>query len=58
MQRIVFMSDIHGNVTGLEAVLNEVKKLENVAHIVALGDYFGWSAGHNDLIYALKTTLL
>lgn len=50
VKRAVFFSDLHGNITGLAAVLREVEKLENVTHIVALGDYFGWSAGHNDLI--------
>ncbi len=49
-KRAIFMADIHGNITGLKAVLAEVKKLENVTHIVALGDYFGWSAGHNDIL--------
>ena len=52
-QRAVFMADIHGNITGLRAVLQEVKKLEAVTHIVALGDFFGWSAGHNDLVELL-----
>lgn len=49
-KRAIFMSDLHGNISGLRVVLAEIKKLENVTHIVALGDYFGWSAGHNDLL--------
>lgn len=49
-KRIVLFSDVHGNITGLEEVLKEVKKLENVDHIVGLGDYFGWGAGCNDII--------
>ena len=49
-KRIVLFSDVHGNITGLEEVMKEVKKLENVEYIVGLGDYFGWGAGHNDII--------
>lgn len=49
-KRIVLFSDVHGNITGLEEVMKEVKKLENVDHIIGLGDYFGWGAGCNDII--------
>ena len=40
-KRIVLFSDVHGNIAGLEEVMKEVKKLENVEYIVGLGDYFG-----------------
>jgi len=53
-KRIVLFSDVHGNITGLEAIMNEVKKLENVEHIIGLGDYFGWGAGCNDIIELCK----
>lgn len=49
-KRIVLFSDVHGNITGLEEIMKEVKKLENVEHIIGLGDYFGWGAGCNDII--------
>lgn len=54
MNRIVLFSDVHGNITGLEAIMNEIKKLENVTHIIGLGDYFGWGAGCNDIIELCK----
>lgn len=50
LQRIVLFSDVHGNITGLRAVLDEAAKLENVTHIIGLGDYFGYGAGCNDII--------
>ncbi|MFG6358068.1 MAG: metallophosphoesterase [Acetatifactor sp.] len=50
MKRIVLFADVHGNITGLEAVMREISKLENVEHIVGLGDYFGWGAGGDDII--------
>lgn len=49
-KRIVLFSDVHGNITGLQEIMKEVKKLENVEHIIGLGDYFGWGAGCNDII--------
>ena len=49
-KRIVFFSDVHGNITGLREMMKAVRKLENVEHIIGLGDYFGWGAGHNDII--------
>lgn len=49
-KRIVLFSDVHGNITGLEEIMREVKKLENVERIIGLGDYFGWGAGGNDII--------
>lgn len=53
-KRIILFSDVHGNITGLEVIMNEVKKLENVEHIIGLGDYFGWGAGCNDIIELCK----
>ena len=54
MKRIVLFSDVHGNITGLEAIMREVRKLENVEYIIGLGDYFGWGAGCNDIIDLCK----
>lgn len=50
IKRVVLFSDIHGNITGLREIMKEISKLENVTHIIGLGDYFGWGAGHNDII--------
>ena len=49
-KRIVLFSDVHGNITGLRAIMEEVGKLENVEAIIGLGDYFGWGAGCDDVI--------
>ena len=49
-QRIILFSDVHGNITGLRAVLDQATRLENVTHIIGLGDYFGYGAGCNDII--------
>ena len=49
-RRIVLFADVHGNITGLRAIMKEVEKLENVEHIIGLGDYFGWGAGCDDII--------
>ena len=35
--RIAFISDIHGNFTALQAVLNDIK-LQNIDEIICLGD--------------------
>lgn len=48
--RMVLFADVHGNITGLREVMKEVRKLENVKHIIGLGDYFGWGAGCDDII--------
>ena len=49
-RRIVLFADVHGNITGLRAIMREIEKLEQVGHIIGLGDYFGWGAGCNDII--------
>ena len=54
IKRIVLFSDVHGNITGLKEVMKQVSKLENVTHIIGLGDYFGWGAGCDDIIELCK----
>lgn len=54
IKRIVLFADVHGNITGLREVMREVEKLENVTHIIGLGDYFGWGAGCDDIIELCK----
>ncbi|MBQ8555295.1 MAG: metallophosphoesterase family protein [Clostridia bacterium] len=49
-KRIILFSDVHGNITGLRAVMEAVDRLENVTHIIGLGDYFGWGAGGDDVV--------
>ena len=53
-KRIVLFSDVHGNITGLQEVMKQIEKLENVTHIIGLGDYFGYSGGCNDIIDLCK----
>ena len=38
MKRIAVLSDIHGNIAALEAVVNDIKR-KNIDHIVNLGDH-------------------
>ena len=38
---IAFLSDIHGNIDGLNAVVKEAKSI-GIKHFVALGDYVGY----------------
>ncbi len=54
IKRIVLFSDVHGNITGLKEVMKQVSQLENVTHIIGLGDYFGWGAGCDDIIELCK----
>ena len=37
MERIAILSDVHGNITALEAVLNDIEKRE-ITKIYCLGD--------------------
>ncbi len=54
VKRIVLFSDVHGNITGLKNVMKQALQLENVTHIIGLGDYFGWGAGCDDVIDLCK----
>ena len=54
IKRIVLFSDVHGNITGLKEVMKQVSQLENITHIIGLGDYFGWGAGCDDIIELCK----
>lgn len=48
-QRIAILSDIHGNTTALEAVLNDAKELGATEYWL-LGDLFLPGPGGNDLM--------
>ena len=50
IMRIAFFSDVHGNIAGLREVIKEIEKYENIAHIVGLGDYFGWDDSCYEII--------
>ena len=52
--KIAVLSDIHGNMTALEAVLADAKK-EKVTHYWILGDLLMFGPGSEDLIQQLKS---
>ena len=52
-QRIAILSDIHGNTTALEAVLNDAKELGATEYWL-LGDFFLPGPGGNDLMDLLE----
>jgi predicted phosphodiesterase len=54
MKRIVLFSDVHGNITGLNTMFDYIKNLENISHIIGCGDYFGYSAGADEIIDTCK----
>ena len=55
LEQIAIIADIHGNLTALQAVLNDIKKLK---HIILLGDVVGYGASPGeciDLLLDLKS---
>ena len=52
--RIAIISDIHGNLVALEAVLNDLKT-ESIDHIVSLGDTTSGGPQPCEVIARLKT---
>ena len=48
MERIAILSDVHGNITALDAVLNDIKQ-RGIKRIICLGDYVVKSV-HPDLV--------
>lgn len=53
MNRVAFISDIHGNYPALKAVLEHIKK-ENVSSVYCLGDIVGFNSMINETIYTLR----
>lgn len=53
--RIALLSDIHGHITGLQAVLSRLKRDEGVDAIYALGDYVGGGPGLDEVVELLLT---
>lgn len=50
MKKIIILSDIHGNLSGLKSIMKEISTYKNITHIVAAGDLFGEGSGLNDLM--------
>jgi predicted phosphodiesterase len=48
--KIALFSDIHGNITGLQAVLARLDQLGGADHTFALGDYLAVGPGADDLM--------
>lgn len=54
MERVGIISDVHGNITALNAVLNDMKE-KNVKHIFCLGDSVAKGANPDKVIDVLKS---
>jgi predicted phosphodiesterase len=48
--KVALFSDIHGNITGLRAVLSQVERIGGVEKILCAGDILGGGAGTEDLL--------
>ena len=51
--KYAIISDIHGNITALDAVIMDCKK-HNVNTYLFLGDYYGEFSSMNDVISRLR----
>jgi putative phosphoesterase len=51
--KVAFISDIHGNIEALTAVLNDIKK-QNIDKIYCLGDLVGYGPNPNEVIELIK----
>jgi putative phosphoesterase len=57
MNRIAIISDIHGNLPALEAVLIDIKK-RNISQIYCLGDLVGYYCFHNEVVETIKNNAI
>ena len=48
--RLALISDIHGNITGLKAVLAQVRKMGGADALYALGDHIGFGAATDEVL--------
>ncbi len=48
--RIALLSDIHGNIVGLEAVLAQIERFGGADYLFALGDFLAVGPGADDVI--------
>lgn len=53
MNRIAFISDIHGNLPALEAVLSDIEE-KGISEIYCLGDIVGYYCYFNEVVQILK----
>ena len=56
--RIILLSDIHANVTALNAVLNDIESIGRVDAFAILGDLVNYGPRPNDIVKALDKSLL
>lgn len=54
MTRIAVISDIHGNIYALEAVLKHISKQRNISEILCLGDVVGYYPWPNESVEKVK----
>ncbi len=52
--KIAILSDIHGNVVALEAVLKDLQRQGNADHIVVPGDIFAFGPAPNEVLTVLQ----
>ena len=52
--KIAVLSDVHGNIVALEAVLKDLGRQASVDHIVVAGDLFSFGPAPNDVLAKLK----
>jgi len=52
--RLVILSDIHANVTALQAVVNDIKNIGNVDAFACLGDLVNYGPRPNEVIEMMK----
>ena len=53
MPRIGIISDVHGNLEALEAVLNAVQA-DDVEHVIHLGDLVGYNANPRECLHLVQ----
>lgn len=53
MNKLAIISDIHGNMSALEAVLADIDR-KQIKHIVCLGDLVGYYCYYNEVVECIK----
>lgn len=52
--KLILLSDIHGNVTALDSVINDFKRIYNPEGLILLGDMVNYGMRPNEVIHMLK----
>jgi putative phosphoesterase len=52
--KVAIISDVHGNIVALEAVLRDLEQQGNIDHIVMPGDMFAFGAAPDEVFTALR----